>query len=564
MKKIYYLPVLMFCFVITGCNKSTKTSQNTPDQLTPSKPIENFDYLDFSIKQEPMGFNVSYYSDIYSRGFAWFTDDTTTDTKLYLVESGLNYNADFSNASEINGETITVKYSKGGESFEALNDVDNLFEKITKGSSGNTVNLNVHKVHVENLKKNTSYSYKVGSEKGWKYGAFTTEIENPTSITAVQVSDAQSFDPTLLSTFRNTIVQSSATAREDLDFFMYNGDLFDQSMKKVNNETINHILRYTKASDAITDYKSMIPFMASSGNHEPAAPYAQYLGADINYGAFDYKGANYSYDYGPAHFIVLNSNRLSDDDSKDSDYLAQINWLREDLSSDECQNAEWKIVMMHIACYSTGDHSNDEDNQRLVERLSPLFSQYHVDLVLQAHDHTYNKTLPYKWDSRGYSETYNNSNVVEFNAETKEINNRLYDVNPNGTYYVTTGAGGHRVCSYNKDGKHEYEDGIYAEVIVDEQGNINPVDSSKTFRNNKYKCELGKLNYTTTLNPFTTSSGITVSGVYTKGNPATGCVDGQMFGVLNIQDNSLTYDAYVMKLGSSETLLFDTLNIIHE
>jgi len=529
-----------------------------PEALTPAKALAaDFDYLKFEVTAVPSGVNVSYYSDIYSRGFAWFTNDATTDTKLYLVESGKNYEADFSKATPVTGETITCQYKNDGKGFETA--AEGYESKSSYG--GSTLVVNVHKVHVENLKKNTSYSYKIGSEAGWKYGAFTTEKEQPTSITAIQLSDAQTYHPELLTTFRNTLSNGVKTAGSDLDFVLYNGDYFDQNMKKVESKTINNILRYTKASDAVEDYKTMIPFMASSGNHEPNAPYSATMGTDIKFGAFDYKGGSYSYTYGNTHFIVLNSNRLADDDETDEDYIAQMNWLKSDIASDGFKNSKWRVVMMHIACYSTGDHCNDGDNQRLVQRLTPLFSANHVDLVLQAHDHTYNKTLPYKWDAAGYTETYNNSAVINYTPTTKEIDGRTYDLNPNGTYYVTTGAAGHRAGSGGKDGAHEYDAGVYAEVTMDAQGNITPCDSSKTYRNNKYKVEMGKFNIATKLTAYTANSKTNVAADYKVGDPATCCADGQMFGVLKIVDDKLTYDAYLIKTGTTEAQLFDTLSI---
>lgn len=564
-RKIFYALPLVFLLVGCGCkddipdtNEAVEEKKEERADLTPAKELdENFDVKKFETSPVPFGINVSYYSDIYSRGFSWFTDNTVEDTKLYLVESPLNYNADFSNAKEYDGKCIKAKYTGDGGGFTC----DDENYKDRSGSGGTTVEINSHKVHVEDLKPDTQYSYKIGSDAGWKYGAFTTEVENPKEFTAIQISDAQTYDAEKLTVYRNTIKEAVKTAGKDLDFVLQNGDQFDGNMKSVDGNKINQILRFTKANDVLEDYKTMIPFMNAAGNHETNCPYSHSLGMDVNWGPFDYKGGNYSYSYGNAHIIVLNSNRLSDSDATDEKYLAQLNWLKEDLASDSFKQSKWRIVMMHIACYSTGDHSNDSANQKLVERLTPLFSENHIDLVLQAHDHTYNKTLPYKWDAAGYSTTYNNADVVNFDVQKKTIDGREYDDNPQGTYYVTTGAAGHRSCSYLKDGKHEYEDGIWSEVKVDGEGNINPADSSKTYRNNKYKCEVGKLTQASQFNSFTTNNGVEVSGTYNIGAPATACVDGQMFGLLKIKENTLTYDSYYIKAETGEVGLFDTLSI---
>lgn len=552
---------LSVVFILSACGGTGQSTPSfyIPEALTPARPLDaDFNFVDFEIGKTPIGVNVSYYTNIYSRGFAWFTDNTVQDSKLYLVESGKNYEADFTNAEEYDGETITVDYKNNGKGFSTS---ASGYEQRTS-SGGSTQTVNVHKVHVENLKKNTSYSYRIGTEDNWKYGAFTTEDDNIESITAIQVSDAQTYTPEKLTTFRNTMEIAVKTAGDSLDTILYNGDLFDQNMANVNGKTINNILRYTKANDAIQDIKSMTPFVSSSGNHEPSCPYCTTMGQDVKFGAFDYKGNDYSYDYGNTHFIVLNSNRLADSDANDEEYLEQINWLKADLDSDASKNAKWKVVMFHIACYSTGDHCNDSDNQRLVERLSPLFSKNHVDLVLQAHDHTYNKTLPYRWDAQGYTQSYDDSAIVNLSPRTRTIDGREFDDNPEGTYYVTTGAAGHRAGSGGKnDNDHEYNAGVFAEVKLDNDGKIVPADSSQTYRNRKYKLEVGKLTHATKLDPYKTNKNIQIEADYKVGDPATACPDGQMFGVLNIKDNELTYDSYLIKTGNTSAKIFDTLSI---
>ena len=181
---------------------------------------------------------------------------------------------------------------------------------------------------------------------------------------------------------------------------------------------------------------------------------------------------------------------------------------------------------------------------------SPIFSSKHVDLVFQAHDHTYDKTLPYKWDAAGYTTTWNNDAVVNLNPETEEINGVTYDKNPQGTYYVTTGAAGHRY------GANE-EDGIWSEVVKDGDSykGLNP---SKTFLDNKYKLELGKLKYENSYEPYSFGS-YTSDQHYEVGDLATGNVNAPMFGVLNLTDTTLSYQVYTALNDSVK--LFDSLDV---
>lgn len=206
---------------------------------------------------------------------------------------------------------------------------------------------------------------------------------------------------------------------------------------------------------------------------------------------------------------------------------------------------------MHISPYSTGDNSNSSENQNIVKKFTPIFSANHVDLVLQAHDHTYNKTLPYKWDAAGYTTTWNNEEVVNFTPETETKDNIVYDKNPEGTYYVTTGAAGHRSGGAESDG-------IWADVTKDGDS-WKGVNSSKTFLSNNYKIECGKLKYD---NHYDAQSGdkYTCTTDYHVGDLATGNVNAQMFGVLNLSETTLNYNVYTVN--NDTVKLFDSVDVL--
>ena len=549
-KTVFRISSLMLsfvCLLTLGCQKkgdisSPKTSYHIVRPTFDDEHVNDFSMYD-ELSSSPFGINVSYYSNIYSRGFSWLTNSEAEETELYLVKSDKGAEADFSNATPINGSFVQVTYSQGGK-FSSKDNVIPAYTQSgkTDSSIGDTT-CNAHKVHVEDLEKGQAYSYKIGSSLGYSYGAFIVEKDEINSVTAVHLSDAQTKDPKKHDYWRNTFTKAVDQAGIDLDMVLYNGDQFDQNMSKVNSgdaKSPSRLLRYAKASDVIADYKAYLPYMVSSGNHEKTAPYIQYVMNDVGYANYDNTGAYYSYDYGFAHFTVLNTNSISQD---------QLNWLNEDL--DAASNALWKVVMLHIAPYSTGDHSNTSENQGVVEKLTPIFSSKHVDLVLQAHDHTYNKTLPYKWDSAGYTTTWNNTEVVNFDVNKETLNDVEYDKNPQGTYYVTTGAAGHR------NGGSE-SDGVWAEVVND-NGTWKGLNPSKTFLSNKYKIELGSLTQANNYTAYTVS-GYTSDQAYEVGDLASGNVNAAMFGVLDIKQNTLSYHVYTVS--GEDVSLFDTLDVL--
>ena len=544
--KLFVISLVAMCLSIAACSnkqndpkpsESSIEDVSSEEQYNIVRPEFTPDYDNYGVSAQPSCVNMTYYSDIYSRGFSWLTDKDTEDTELYLVQSDKGEQADFSSAELIEGQSLLLNYDTSGNvTAEGL-------EKAKGSGNAQAETIMSHKVHVEDLEKGKAYSYKLGSEAGYTYGAFIVEKEQPKQISSIHLSDAQTRDLNQTNVWRNTFVKAVETAGDGLDQVLYNGDQFDQNNRTSSSSKDNtpfRLYRYSKAVDVIWDYKFNLPYMVSSGNHEPSTPYCQYLTSDVNYAGFDDDGAYYSYDYDFAHFVVLNTNSIND---------AQINWLKEDLEA--AQDATWKVVMLHIAPYSTGDHSNDSENQNIVKKLTPIFSEKHVDLVLQAHDHTYNKTLPYKWDAAGYTETWNNAEVVNLDPVTEQVGEREYDKNPEGTYYVTTGAAGHRCGAVESDG-------VWAEVVKDGDS-WKGLNSSKTFLSNKYKIELGGLKYANQYESQKSGS-YTSEQNYQVGDLATGNVNAQMFGVLNLTETTMTYDVYTVN--NDTVKLFDSVDVL--
>jgi hypothetical protein len=93
----------------------------------------------------------------------------------------------------------------------------------------------------------------------------------------------------------------------------------------------------------------------------------------------------YSFDYGNAHFVILDNFLTFSTGS------AQYNWLRNDLAS---TNQFWKFVVFHVPVYSSNSSQQPHDNAKEIQYLAPLFEQYHVDMVLNGHWHYYERMKP--------------------------------------------------------------------------------------------------------------------------------------------------------------------------
>jgi hypothetical protein len=120
-----------------------------------------------------------------------------------------------------------------------------------------------------------------------------------------------------------------------------------------------------------------VKFYASLGNHDNPN--------QRMYKPFNMNGERY-YSFKPAkssvRFFALDSNYI---DAK------QLAWLDKELAA---SGSDWKICFFHHPPYSSGETHGSADVQR--EQLEPIFIKHHVNVVLNGHEHFYERIKPQK------------------------------------------------------------------------------------------------------------------------------------------------------------------------
>ena len=152
--------------------------------------------------------------------------------------------------------------------------------------------------------------------------------------------------------------------------------------------------------------------------------------------------ANYSFDYGDAHFLCLDSNRYVDPND-----AALQTWITRDLESTD---AIWKFVVYHHPAFNVGNEHYEVQHMRM---LAPLFESHGVDIVLSGHEHTYQRAKPLRFmpNDRGQSADIGAKNRRV--AGTFTVDHQFDGISrtrPDGVLYIVTGAGG----------KHLYDPGF--------------------------------------------------------------------------------------------------------
>jgi predicted phosphodiesterase len=145
--------------------------------------------------------------------------------------------------------------------------------------------------------------------------------------------------------------------------------------------------------------------------------------------------ANYSFDYGNAHWTFIDSNVYVDWSDA---YLR--NWLARDLAA--ARHATWKFVVFHHPPFSSSRVHFSEQQMRLV---SDILEHRGVDLVFSGHVHNYQRTRPLKFLAKPAADrSFKSGNpyVVDGDFEIDGAFDGVKNTTPDGVLYIVTGAGG--------------------------------------------------------------------------------------------------------------------------
>jgi 3',5'-cyclic AMP phosphodiesterase CpdA len=166
-----------------------------------------------------------------------------------------------------------------------------------------------------------------------------------------------------------------AVVKTEPDFVIHTGDLVangdDTKLWPIFFSIEKELLRSTA-------------FFPCLGNHE--------RNNRLYYEFFDMKTAYYSFDWGSAHFAVLNSdlgNVSPSRTAREAFWAEQTSWLEADLA--RAQKADLRFVVMHHPPFTA--MKSRQGGNREVAQLVPLFEKYKVHGVFSGHDHNYQHHL---------------------------------------------------------------------------------------------------------------------------------------------------------------------------
>jgi predicted phosphodiesterase len=275
-----------------------------------------------------------------------------------------------------------IEYGETGKSVQKAHAVSNGLVDA---------NNRVHEIKLSGLKPATTYSYKV----------FAKEINDfqPYKLTYGETISSESFSFTTANPVAketqwlvlNDIHDRPASFQQLLqlngndpyEYVFLNGDMFDYQTNE--QQILDHLL--TPCTDCFATQK---PMLFVRGNHETRGTYARQL---KDYFAAPH-GAYFSFQSGPVFTIALDTGEDKEDTHPvyagivdfDQFRIQQASWLEQQLKSKAYKKAKYKVVMMHIPPFYSGEAHGVMHCREL---FSPLFDKYKIDLLICGHTHTH-------------------------------------------------------------------------------------------------------------------------------------------------------------------------------
>lgn len=137
----------------------------------------------------------------------------------------------------------------------------------------------------------------------------------------------------------------------------------------------------------------------------------------------------YSFDNGPAHFLILDNNGYAKLDSP-----KMLEWIERDLTS---SRAPWKFVCMHApAFHCSREHFNEQKARLLV----PLLERCGADLVCSGHVHNYQRSLPMRFTPE--SPKAQPGGLVSGTFKLDTTFDGVIHTRPDGLIHLVAGGGG--------------------------------------------------------------------------------------------------------------------------
>jgi len=316
-----------------------------------------------------------------------FTDDPKSTRTLTWITDGL----------EDPGSTL--EFDAGAAGLEAP------FEHSVNGKASPIYGVAslAHRATMTGLDPMLPIRYRVGSDKGWS----PVRVLSPAGMGSFRFCHFGDHGMTQFSR-----ANTAQVAARNPHFFLLAGDLSYANGRQA---------LWNPYFDQLEPLSANVPVMMCPGNHE-----------NEDSGGRSYKsrvthpdpGIYYSFEYENVHFLVSTTGCLADDGL----LKEELEFMEADLAEASARRADGKIdfvaVVQHYTTWSD-ERFRSPNNPTLVRIEEDMLVRYGVDLLINGHDHTYQRSVPFAFgvpDPAGYVQVANGvggAGVRRFSGQQK-------------------------------------------------------------------------------------------------------------------------------------------------
>jgi hypothetical protein len=307
-----------------------------------------------------------------SAGFAWQTDDGTL-------------------ASE-----VTWGSTPDPAAWPAENRTNGVTWLTPEGMIAPNGDQRMHEAYVCGLSPATTYYYRVGggpagSESWSEVHSFTTTPTDPNATVTIGITgDSRGQENDAWGLVQRRMMMAG------VDLQLFSGDMINLATDQ--GEWERWLDRAWRDTDDSLSTLGQILALSAHGNHDNHT--ALYFGnlvlpqEPVKYPK--YGELFFSVDVGPVHIIVIDDAWIGFPNG-DPDFVSVFTeWLRADLDAAKANraNVPWIVPVHHHHEYSVSNHGDDDDVLKVRAFFTPIWDEYHVDMVINGHSHNYERSKP--------------------------------------------------------------------------------------------------------------------------------------------------------------------------
>ncbi|MGD0529489.1 MAG: metallophosphoesterase family protein [Polyangiaceae bacterium] len=394
--------------LVTACSGKHSASSPPTDAGEDGNAVDDAEAGGLSLTYAPQGCAYTYTPPAVLDFTGLALDDTgpvdMTNGAPQRVRLGLGGNttkgqpgyADPTTTAAFTWETTEYDHAAKvmlGTSPGALSEVHTGYVWV-ETSFGGTVS-NMHEVHVCGLTPGTTYFYQVGG------GPTGAEVWSATqSFTTVAATG-----PLTIGVFgdaRDTVATWQAVAvrmrNAAVDMQLVGGDIVDVGAIESLYVTWLDAIWHDPNNPAAFLTLGQVMMVPVGGNHENDAP--DFFSNYAMPGNGAYAETYGSFDVGNTHFLLLDDQQIGESleggGTASAEATAQLAWVAQDLTAANADRTAhpFIVALAHRCMFSSSTHGTDPDVLAARGVLVPLYDQYAVDLVINGHDHDYERSKP--------------------------------------------------------------------------------------------------------------------------------------------------------------------------